>query len=419
MSNLEKSLKIKATMANNKVRRAALSVKVFELKIDESHVSKRKIRLLNDCFIQAKWIYNYIISNDNIFDFNSKIKEIEVNKFNPESQKCDIIVNRPLTIGSQIKQSIVDRAIQNVYNLAKAKRAGLEVGKLKVKKEITSIPLKQFGVTFKIKNDKYISIQGIGTLKVNGLYQIKGFDIANATLIKKASGYFVKVTIYKEKEIIEKNKESIGIDFGIKDSIILSNGEKYNYNFEIPKELKNKQRKLSKKKKGSKNYVKQCKRIKKSYEKYTNKKNDAANKLVSKLKKYDKVIFQDENLKGWHTNLFGKQVQQSILGRIKTRLKELETSIMIDRWLPTTKMSPIDGKIINPSLNDRIYQDGDFIEDRDVKSAKTILCFGLYNPKLTRKELMSLPAEAITSIFSNYMFENNKLSPMKQEATAL
>lgn len=419
MSNLEKSLKIKTTMANNKVRRAALSVKVFELKIDESHISKRKLRLLNDNFIQAKWLYNYIVSNDNIFDFNSKVKEIEVKKFNPETQKCDISTIRPLTIGSQIKQSIVDRAIQNVYNLAKAKRAGLEIGQLKVKKEVNSIPLKQFGVTFKIKNDKYISIQGVGLLRVNGLWQIKGVDIANAVLLKKASGYFVKVTIYKEKNNTKTNGQFIGIDFGIKDSIVLSNGEKYNYQFEIPKGLKSKQRRLSKKKKNSKNYIKQCQKIKKSYEKYTNRKNDAANKVVANLKKYDTVVFQDENIKGWHMNLFGKQVQQSILGRIKTRLKELETSIMIDRWLPTTKLSPVSGKIINISLNERTFSDGVYQEDRDIKSAKTILAFGLYDPKLTRKELMSLPAEAITSIFPDYMFGQNKSLSMKQEATAL
>lgn len=65
-----------------------------------------------------------------------------------------------------------------------------------------------------------------------------------------------------------------------------------------------------------------------------------------------------------------------------------------------------------------MFIDGDFSEDRDIKSAKTILCFGLYDPKLTSTELRSLPAEELTAVFSNYMFESNKSNPAKQEVTA-
>ena len=418
MSNLDKNRKISSTISANRIRRRDMIIKVFECKIDESHLNKKKLKLIEDCFIQAKWIYNNLISNQSIFDFNSKIQDINVTIFNNETQKCDKIENRKLTIGSQIKQAIVERTIQNIINLSKAKEKGIKVGKLKFKKEVTSIPLKQFGVTYKIKGKNIISIQGVGKLRVNGIEQTKDAEFANAVLIKKSSGYFIKLTCYKYKEDI-MTKDSIGLDFGIKDSIVTSNGDKYNYNFEIPNELKRKQRKLSKKQKGSNNYNKQCSKIKKSYENLTNKKNDAANKFVNKLKQYENIIIQDENIKGWHADLFGKQVQQSILGRIKSKVKTLGTSTVINRWLPTTKISPMNGKIIDIKLNERKFNDGNFSEDRDIKSAKTILCLGLYNPKLTRKELMSLPVEELASVFSNYKFENNKLNPMNQEATRL
>jgi len=417
MHNLEKSLKIKQTMRANKIRRANMDVKVFEVKIDESHLSEKRKRLIQDCFVQARWIYNYLIGCDKILDFKSSAKNINIKVFNPKTRKCDRIENRILTIGSQIKEGIFKRTLQNIINLSKAKSKGMRVGKLKFKKEINSIPLNQFGITYKIYGEKYIRIQGVGKLKVSGLGQIKNCEFVNAALIKKSSGYFIKLTYYKNKEkLIQKG--TIGLDFGIKDSIINSEGNKFDWKFDTPKELRQKQQKLSRKVIGSKNFIKQKKRVKKSYENLTNKKNDAANKFVSSLKKYEKVVIQDENIKGWHAGLFGKTVQCSILGRIKTKIKNLETSIVINRYLPTTKISPINGKIIKIGLDERTFRHLDYSEDRDVKSAKTILCLGLYNPKLTRKELMGLPAEELAAVFSNYKFEINKLNPMKQEALA-
>jgi putative transposase len=420
MSNPEKIFKIKQTMQANKIRRVGMDIKVFEVKIDESHLSKNKLFLLKSCFIQAKWLYNNIIAQNSIFNFDCKTQTIDVAVFNEETQKCDKIENRPLSIGSQIKQSIVKRAIQNVINLSKAKKKGIKTGRLKFVKEVNCIPLKQFGTTFKIKNENNIVVQGIGKLKVVGLDQLKksGYEIANANLIKNASGFFLKITCYCPKTQRAKIGE-IGLDFGIKDSIVDSNGKKTNFNFQVHSKIKKKHKILSKKKKGSKNRLKQIKRVKKSYEKLNRQKNDAANQFVNSLKNYDKVVIQDESIKNWQSGNFGKQVQNSILGRIKAKIKNLETSVIIDRFLPTTKISPINGEIIKIGLNERVFRHLDFSEDRDVKSAKTILCFGLNKPKITHKELMSLPAEERASIFSNYKFERNKLIPAKQEATAL
>ena len=75
---------------------------------------------------------------------------------------------------------------------------------------------------------------------------------------------------------------------------------------------------------------------------------------------------------------------------------------MIDRYLPTTKWSPVSLKNIPITLKDRIFIDGDFREDRDVKSAKTILCFALYSPALTRKELMGLSVEELSNMVKEF-----------------
>lgn len=406
---MDKSSKIKQTMAANKVRRANMSLKVFTIKVDDSHLSKEVKAKLENTFLQAKWLYNDIVANDTIFSRDSKNKTVTVNVFNKETQKCDTPQIRQLTLGSQVLQSLIERGQQNVINLSKAKKVGRKTGSLDFVKEVCSIPLKQFGSTHKISGKNHMRIQGVGKLKVKGLDQIEGKECASAVLFKDATGYYIKICCYSDKKEIKKTGK-IGLDFGIKDNIVLSSGEKFNWSFPPSKNHKKKQQDLSKKKKGGKNYVKQLKKIQKSHIKNTNQKNDSANKFIHKLKSFETVVYQDENLRGWHSGLFGKQVQHSIMGRIKAKLKNLETSIMINRWLPTTKISPVSGKNIKIDLSERMFIDGDFSEDRDVKSAKTILCFGLYDPKLTSTELRSLPIEGIASIFSNYKFESTSKS---------
>ena len=56
------------------------------------------------------------------------------------------------------------------------------------------------------------------------------------------------------------------------------------------------------------------------YQKVTNKKNDASNKILSDLKHYDNIVIQDEQLAKWQKSVHGRKVQHSILGRIKSKL---------------------------------------------------------------------------------------------------
>ena len=66
-----------------------------------------------------------------------------------------------------------------------------------------------------------------------------------------------------------------------------------------------------------------------------------------------KVIFQDDFIKGWET-LFGKQVNSSGIGGIKSRLRNsLETPIVLNRFEPTTKECFACGKSLELSLSDR------------------------------------------------------------------
>ena len=118
-------------------------------------------------------------------------------------------------------------------------------------------------------------------------------EYANANLLKKPDGYYLKVTCYIDKDLLTTtttNSKEIGLDFGIKTNITTSEGEKLDISVEESERLKKLQRRLQKQVKGSNNRYKTIKQIRREYLKLSNKKKDKANKLVHKFKQYDTIV---------------------------------------------------------------------------------------------------------------------------------
>ena len=188
--------------------------------------------------------------------------------------------------------------------------------------------MKQYGNTYKFKSFNKVRISGIsGTILVRTGDQLQIADeLANANLVKRPDGYYLKVTAYINKENwkeAKKNGKEIGLDFGIKTNITTSEGEKLDVSIGESEQLKRLQRELFRRVKGSNNRRKTIKLIQQEYQKLSNKKQDKANKIVSKLKQYDRIYMQDEQIANWQKGRFGKQVQHSCMGAVKAKLKAL------------------------------------------------------------------------------------------------
>ncbi|WP_456437511.1 transposase [Desulfurobacterium sp.] len=207
-----KQEKIKETLNATRKRRKRQIPRVYQLKLQ--NLSKKDRKKLDRLFLEAKWLYNYVVADiENRLTKDSwKLKEVEIKT--PEGfEKRDIN-----TLSSQMRQGIIER----------------------------------------------IKIQGIKKkFRVLGLHQIpENSEPANAQLVKKPSGYYLYLTCYlqKEKALEEikkkQTRQPIGIDLGIKHQITLSNGEKISWYAEETKRLKKLQKTLSRKQKGSKNYFK-------------------------------------------------------------------------------------------------------------------------------------------------------------------
>lgn len=399
---MTKNEQIRQSLKDTVIRRESQDCKVYEVKVDKSHLSVKQFNHLNMLFVEAKWLYNHILNLQDIFSFkDDKIKQVQVRNKDKQFETRDL-----RHLSSQMNQSLIEEQKQNVYNLSKSKKKGNKVGSLKFKSHVNSIPLKQYGITYKIIDDRHIKIQGIkGHIKVNGLKQIpKDAEYANAKLIRKQNNFYVHITCFIPRVGRLLTGKSTGIDFGIKDSVTLSNGDKFDVSIPETRQLKRLMRKFRNKVKFSKNWNKLKIRIQKEYDRINNRKKDCKNKIVSPIvKKYDIVCIQDENIKAWHSGWFGKKVQNSILGGIMGDLKrKSHTLSMVGRFFPSTQLCRECGSLNKIPLNERTYNcDCGYSEDRDTHSAINIEIEGLH--QLGMEYTKPMPAEAKTNILA----ENN------------
>ena len=395
MKTLEERQKIRNSLIETRERRKNQSIKVIELKVNCHQISKETFKKMGFVFTQAKWIVNEMIrlgETRNFFDYNY-LEHKEVTHLDKDGNEIKSKIELP----SILHRGIINQKKQDIINESKAKKKGRKVGRLKYKKEINSIDILT-GPWLKIRNNSHITIPGFANLKVYGLDQLKKYkeyELANAKFIRKPSGFYIHISICipKENNILKKNYKEVGLDFGIKDNIVTSDGEKFNCKVQESEQLKFLQKQLHRKQKGSKRYYKLVQQIRREYEHLSNKKTDETNKLIHYLThNYNIIYFQDENLAEWkkkkHSKKtdkkancfsFGKQIQSSYLGRVKAKLVSLENnkSFKISKWFPTTKFCPNCGCLNKIGLNERTYHCGcGYQFDRDVHAAKNVKLFG-------------------------------------------
>ena len=377
----EKKNKIKMTKKQTQLRRQNQIVKTFECKIVEKRLNKKQHEELDMLFLEGKWFYNHVLnlkkSNGQQLQKINSTKIIEVIHFDKDKNK---ITSKLENLSSQQKQAIIQRMISNEKTIRSLiKNKFQNHGQLNFKSELNCIPLKQYGNSYVFKSFNKVRISGIsGKLLVRTGNQLQIADeLANANLIKKPDGYYLNVTAYIKKEHykqIETNGKEIGLDFGIKTNITTSEGEKLDVSVEESDRLKKLQRKQFRQVKGSNNRYKTIKKIQREYQKLSNKKQDKANKIVSELKCYETIVIQDEQISNWHCGQFGKQVQHSCMGLIKSKLKQLSQTIVLNKWIPTTKWCPKCGRLHDMPTDVRTYVcECGYHEDRDIHSANNMI----------------------------------------------
>ena len=220
-----------------------------------------------------------------------------------------------------------------------------------------------------------------------------GWKIKSGTVSIKAGRYYVSVLVeVPDIKIAKNSNDGIGIDLGLKDLAIVSNGQTYkNINKsarlrKLEKQLRREQRGLSRKyenvKEGESTYrniQKQKIKVQKLYHKINNIRTDYINKTIAEIVKTKPsyITIEDLNVSGMMKNRhLSKAVASQKFYEFRTRLKAkchdngIELRV-VDRWYPSSRMCHCCGNIKKDlKLSDRIYRcDCGYIEDRDFNAS--------------------------------------------------
>lgn len=258
--------------------------------------------------------------------------------------------------------------------------------KFKKKSENQSFCVPQF---FKIDKQLFIpkmkeGIDIVISRKLEG--EMKSVTISK-TLTDK---YFASILMEVPKKSLPKTGKSVGIDLGITDFIVASDGEKVknpNFSRNLKQKLSKAQKHLSRKTKGSNRYKRQRKKVAAIHEKIVNSRNDFQHKLSTRLiDEYDMISLESLAVKNMVRNRklsysISDSSWSSFVSMLEYKAKWYGKEIRkIDRWYPSSKTcSNCDYIIDKLPLSVRKWQCPRCSENhqRDVNAAKNIHRQGL------------------------------------------
>jgi putative transposase len=285
----------------------------------------------------------------------------------------------------------LDKAYKNFFRRLELKKQGKYKGKLgfpKFKKRSKAIGSIRLTGSIHVDEDA-IQLPRLGRLRLHEhkFLPTQNIHILSATVSEQAGRWFVSIQVEEEQESPASTATTaIGVDLGIKTLATLSDG----MTFENPRALKHAQKRLarlerqkSRRKLGSKNRKKSCKKLAKRHARVANIRKDAAHKLTTYLcKNHALVAIEDLHVAGMLKNhKLAQAVSDSNFGAIRRQL-EYKSSwhgthlVVIDRFSPSSKTCSACGWIDeNQDLGDRVFicQECGLVLDRDRNAAINIL----------------------------------------------
>ena len=324
----------------------------YKYKLYKSKKTKHIDELINI----ACSIYNHCIAlhKRHYKLYHKSLNKVKLQKHLTKLKKLDKY-KKWNNLGSQAIQQITER-IDNAYKKFFKKQGGLPSFKKRIKYK--SFTLKG-SVGYKLK-DNVICLNGYD-FKFSKNQTINADDKIKTLTIKRDNlgSFYICVSLEtKDKNHITTGK-SVGIDFGLRTFLTLSDNTTINsplIYLKSLKELKTKQRKLSSKKIGSNNRARARLELAKFHIKLANQRKDYLFKLASDLaKKYDNVFIEDLNLKAM-AKIWGRKINDLAFNEFINILSTKTNVVNIDKFYPSSKTCSCCGYIKNDlSLKDRIF----------------------------------------------------------------
>ncbi|NEO58141.1 MAG: transposase [Okeania sp. SIO3B5] len=247
------------------------------------------------------------------------------------SQKRDLVNTKHQfpeykLIHSQVLQDCIKRVKLAFDRWLKADKNGHKSGKPRFKgkgryRSFTYPQIKQDCI-----QENKINLPKIGNIKLIQHRPLPdGFQIKTVTISRKADGYYVTLSLEDKSvpalttEVEPTLKNTLGIDMGLKEFLVTSEGESVpipQYYRKSQKRLKTLQKRLSRKKKGSKRWLKAVKAVAKQHKKVADKRKDfhfkTANELLSKA---EVITHENLNIKGLAKTHLSKSINDAGWGQ--------------------------------------------------------------------------------------------------------
>ena len=373
--------------------------RAYKVEINPTDKQKSKI---HQTIGVSRFVYNfYIAHNKEIYhregkfvsgmDFSKWLN----NEYIPKNQDMKWIKE---VSSKATKQAIMngDKAFRDFFKKAKGfprfkKKKNQDVKAYFPKNNKTDWTLERHKV--KIPTLGWVRLKEFGYIPVNSI-------VKSGKVSQKADKYYVSILVEEDdKKVYKSTNEGLGIDLGVKEFVVCSNGIKFkNINKtstvkKVEKKLKREQRKLSRKYESLKirnknikegratrqNIQKQVVKVQKLHQRLTNIRTDYINKIVSSIIKQKPSYITIEDLAV--SNLMkNKHLSKAIASQkffeFKTKLmfkcKENHIELrIVDRFYPSSKTCSNCGKIKKDlKLSDRIYKcDCGFTIDRDLNAS--------------------------------------------------
>jgi len=281
------------------------------------------------------------------------------------------------------------RSLDKAYNNFFKKRTKFPKFKSKHSKNSFTVPQ-----TSSVAGGRLVIRKFTEGIKCRVHRKIKG-KVGMVTITKTPSGkYFVSV--FTEEEYItpiKKTGKSIGVDIGLKDLVVTSEGEKINNNRYTRKyeyKLAKAQQHLSRKKKSSRGFENQRLKVARLHEKIANSRADYLHKCsISLVRRYDTICIEDLNVKGMTKNhRLSKSITDASWGNFVSMLTYKaewndKKVVKVDRYFPSSQTCNVCG-YLNKDIKDLSIRKWECPEchshhDRDINAAINILRFGLNN----------------------------------------
>ena len=334
------------------------------------------------CFGCVRFFYNKSLSDMNdIYKSTGKFKNIT-----PASYKEDYSFLKEIdSLALSNAQLNRNTAFKSFFS----HRSGFP--KYKSKRNDQSYTTNNQGSIKVSDNNRYISIPKCPRIRIKMHRSFEG-NIKSITVSRTTDNkYYMSLLVETEIEPLKTTENMIGLDLGIKDLIVDSNGHKYKNHKYLTKSqsrLAKEQRKLSKMVKGSNNRNKQRIKIAKLHKHIQNQRNDYLHKLSRQIIDENQVIvLEDLKVKNMEqNNKLARNITDASWSRLVYMLTYKanwydRTVVKVPNNYPSSQLCSICGyqNSITKSLNIRKWTcpECGTVHDRDVNAAKNILSKGI------------------------------------------